>query len=79
MLNKGVNITRNVINKYKEIAMKIKEKKYNLTVYMDGGFKEHYTFTQTELDKLKKDVKSTLYDGSYRMKNGDLVEYKEVA
>ena len=59
------------------------EKKYNVTV-LEGNTmfsykKLHYTFTQSELDKLKKDIVGRDYSGAYKMKNGDLVEVEEVA
>ena len=51
--------------------------KYNITVRTITE-KLHFTFNQAELDKLKKDVVKTNYDGSYKMKNGDVVEVELV-
>tara|TARA_R100000808_G_C2134679_1_gene143186 strand:+ start:307 stop:480 length:174 start_codon:yes stop_codon:yes gene_type:complete len=51
--------------------------KYNIIVWTGknkGNEKLHFTFTQSELNKLKKDVEKTNYDGSYKMKNGDIVK-----
>ena len=52
--------------------------KYNITVLTEENEKRHYTFTQSELDRLKKDVVSVDYSGAYEMKNGDLVDVEEV-
>ena len=36
--------------------------------------KIHLNFTTEEFKKVKKDIVSTNQDGSYNMKNGDIVE-----
>ena len=58
------------------------EKQYNLTV-REGNVafpykKRYYTFTQTELNNLKKDVVKVNFDGSYKMTNGDVVEVEVI-
>ena len=55
---------------------------YNITVRKGNKAfpyrKLHYTFTQYEFYKLKKDVVKTNYDGSFVMTNGDIVEVEEL-
>ena len=57
-------------------------KKYNLTV-REGSVafpnqKKYYTFTETELNNLKKDILKENYDGSYEMTNGDVIEIEVI-
>ena len=55
--------------------------KYNITVRTSndqGNEKLYFTFTQTQLDNLKKDAVKTNYDGSLKMKNGDIVEVEAI-
>ena len=55
--------------------------KYNITVWTgedQGNEKLHYTINQKQLNNIKKDVVKTNYDGSYKMKNGDVVEVEVI-
>ena len=45
---------------------------YNIKVYK-GGDTEYHTLGKKGINKLTKDVKKKNYDGSYTMKNGDII------
>ena len=56
--------------------------KYNVTIWLskkaeDGTDKVHLTFDEEEIKKVKKSIKSKRYDGSFNMKNGDIVEIEK--
>ena len=52
------------------------ETKYQITIRpaADPSDKVCFTMTKDQLDKLAAEVDRVKYDGSYKMKNGDLVE-----
>lgn len=62
--------------------MNMKTKEFPVTVYTldkneDGIIKFHYLFTQKQMDTVKKHSVKTNYDGSFVMKNGDLIVITE--
>jgi len=44
------------------------------TIYLKNADKIHIDFTNKQFQEIKKDVVKTNFDGSYTLKNGDIIE-----
>ena len=44
------------------------------TIYLKNAEKIHIDFTKEQFQKIKKDVIKTNFDGSLKLKNGDIIK-----